>query len=333
MARIKVVTTDYIEGDLDWEREQYAALGVAFAAYQLKLGTREQLLAVAAEADVIIVNMARFSAPVIEGLQHTRLIIRHGIGYDNVDVAAATRCGIAVGNVPDYCVNEVAEQAVMLMLSCQRKLLLQNKLLSASAGAGAWDFQSINSVFSIHGKTVGIVGFGRIGSTVFRMLQGFAVRFLVCDPYLSPERQQQFGITAVPLAQVLGEADIITIHTPLTAETHHMFDEPQFRMMKRTAVLVNTARGGIINLPALDAALRAGLLAHAGIDVYEEREPPHPDDPLLNNPAAICTPHLAWLSEEANWSIRTKIVADVRRFMNGEGPRYQVNPEVRLFGA
>jgi D-3-phosphoglycerate dehydrogenase len=329
VAPYKIVVTDYIEPDLTWEAEQFGQLGVDFASHQLKFGSPAELVAAAAEADVVIVNMARCSADVIAGLRRCRLLIRHGIGYDNVDVAAASRRGIVVANIPDYCVNEVAEQAVMLMLACQRKLLHQGAILRASAAKGQWVFAAIAPIYRLQGKTVGIVGLGRIGGTVFQMLQGFGVRLAVCDPYLSAERRQRFGVTPIPLAELLPQADLVTIHTPLNAETHHLFDTQQFKQMKPTAVLINTARGAIVNLHALDLALRQGDLALAGIDVYEQ-EPPPPDFPLLHNERAICTAHLAWLSEESGWIIRQRIVADVQRFLRGEPPLSQVNPEVAL---
>jgi D-3-phosphoglycerate dehydrogenase len=327
---VRVVITDYIEPDLEWESEEFKRLGVDFNCAQLKFAAPEQLIGFAGEADIVIVNMAKFNAAVMDGLRRCKLIVRHGVGYDNVDIAAASARGIVVAYVPDYCMNEVAEQAVMLIMACQRKLLLQYHVLSTSAQKGEWDFAPVYPMYSLHDKTVGIVGIGRIGSTVYRMLQGFGVHFLVCDPYLSESRRRELGIELHPFELVLRKSDIITAHVPLNAETHHMFDEPQFRLMKRTAILVNTARGGVVNLRALDRALREGLIAHAGIDVWEEKEPPDPDFPLLCNDHAICTPHLSWLSEEAGWNIRKKIVEDVARFLQNKPPRYPVNGDVPI---
>ncbi|OGO39470.1 MAG: hypothetical protein A2Z03_07555 [Chloroflexi bacterium RBG_16_56_8] len=330
MSKLRAVVTDYIEPDLQWESEEFKRLGVDFDCAQLKFAASEQLAAFAAEADIVIVNMAKINAAVMDGLRRCKLIIRHGVGYDNVDIAAASERGIMVAYVPDYCMNEVAEQAVLLIMACQRKLLLQHRVLSASAQKGEWDFTPVYPMYSLHDKTVGIVGIGRIGGTVHRMLQGFGVRFLVCDPYLSEQRRQELGIELHAFEHVLRESDIITTHVPLNPETYHLFDERQFQMMKRTAVLVNTARGGLVNLRALDRALREGLIAHAGIDVWEEKEPPDPDFPLLRNDRAICTPHLSWLSEEAGWNIRKKIVEDVARFLRHEPPRYPVNADVPI---
>ena len=328
MEQLRVVVTDYIEPDLEWEAETLAQWGADFAYHQLKFAQREELLAAVRDADVIIVNMAPFDEALISGLDHCQLIIRHGIGYDNVDVEAATRKGIMVINIPDYCVREVAEQAVMLIMSCQRKMSAQLRSLDASTAAGRWIFDPVYPVYQLNGKTVGIVGLGRIGGTVYRMLSGFGVNLLVCDPYLSDARKNEYGIEPVSLEELLQKSDVVTIHCPLRWEdTYHMFDTPQFEMMKKTAVLVNTARGAIVNLETLDQALRAGEIAHAGIDVYEV-EPPPADMPLLHNEHATCTPHLSWLSEESGWSIRQKILAQVRLFLDGKPVQNVLNPSV-----
>jgi D-3-phosphoglycerate dehydrogenase / 2-oxoglutarate reductase len=328
MPNLKIVVTDYIETDLEWEAAECRQLGVDFAAYQLKPADPQQLLEVIADADVVIVNMAKINAEVLQGLKKCRLIIRHGIGYDNVDVEAASQCGIVVSYMPDYCVNEVAEQAMTLIMACQRKLTQQHVILDQSAARQQWNFAAINPIYRLHGKTVGIVGLGRIGGTVYNMLRGFEVDFRIVDPYLSEARRQKFGVSLCSFEQVLEESDVVTIHCPLRwEETYHMFSGPQFTRMKDTAILVNTARGGIVDLAALDQALNQGEIAMAGIDVYEVEPPPH-DLPLLSNPRAICTPHLSWLSEEAGLTIRQKIMADVRLFLQGELPANQINKGV-----
>jgi len=283
MAKIKVVVTDYIEPNLDWEAEQFAQMGVDFSTFQLKNAPTVELIRAIADADVVIVNMAPINEDVLKGLKRTRLIIRHGVGYDNIDVLAASRYNIVVSYMPDYCMHEVAEQAVMLIMACQRKLNQQIRLTEESRQYGKWIFKPIYPVFSLHEKTLGIIGCGRIGSLVHSMMQNFGLKCtLICDPYLAEERRRSLNSPLLSLNEVLRESDIITVHTPLGPETYHLLDEPQFNMMKPTSILINTARGGIVNLETLNDALISGRPGFAGIDVYEH-EPPTKDLAILDN--------------------------------------------------
>lgn len=325
---VKIVVTDYIEDNLDWEAAELAKEeGVIFEAYQLKFVPVEELLEKIRDADVILVNMVEMTAEVIQRLEKCKLIIRHGVGYNNINIGAATARGIRVGYVPDYCANEVAEQALALILACWRKVFVGRKLLEDCSVAGKWNFEPIYPIYSLKGKTVGIVGCGRIGSLVFQKLSGFDVKILVCDPYLSPDRWQQLGVTHTPLDTLLQEADVVTLHVPLNAETQRFIGEPQLRQMKPTAYLINTARAGVIDTEALCRALREKWIAGAGIDVYD-KEPPDPDLELFRLENATLSPHLGWYSEEAGWSIREKIMEDFRRFLAGQPPRFLINPEV-----
>ena len=328
MSKVKFVITDYIHSDLKWEEEQCKELGIEFAYYQMKEAAPKELIEVCADADVILINMANFNEEVINGLDNCKLLMRHGIGYDNIDVETCNKRGITVGYFPDYCVKEVAEQAVMLITACQRKLGQQSTVATTVTDGGYIGYLDVAPVYRLHGKIVGIVGFGRIGSTVYRMLQGFGVNFLIDDPYLPDEVKKEYGIETVSLEEVLKGSDIITLHVPMNwPETHHLIDEAQLDMMKETAILVNTARGPIVNVEALNKALDDGKLAHAGIDVYEV-EPPKPDLPLLHNKKAICTPHMGWMSVEAGWEIRQSYINDVKRYLNKQTPVHQVNPEI-----
>ena len=328
MEPIKIVVTDYIESDLDWEEEQLAKYdNVTFEHHQLKFKPREEVIETIRDADVVLVNMVPIDAEVIAGLDRCRLIVRHGAGYDNVDIAAATAKGIRVAYEPDYCTDEVAQHAVMLMLASWRKLFVGRKVLEQSSEAGKWDFAPVYPIYSLADKTVGIVGCGRIGSLVLKMLKGFDFHIRVCDPYLTDDRQKELGIRVEPLETVLGESDIVTIHAALTEETHHLIGEEQLRMMKPTAHLVNTARGGLVDTDALAKAIREKWIAGAGIDVYV-KEPPDPDFPLLDLEEVTLAPHLSWYSEEAGWSIREKIVEDFVRFIEGRPPRFQINKEL-----
>lgn len=327
MARTKVVVTDYIEPDLKWEAGEMEKRDVVFETYQLKFAQPSELISRIRDADVVVVNMAPMTEAVIGALEQCRLIIRHGIGYDNVDLKAATRRGIRVANIPDYCPDEVAEHAVALMLASWRKLFVSREVLEASSRKGQWDFQRCTPIFKLSGKTVGIVGCGRIGSRVLQRMRGFDVNLLVCDPYLSEERKREMGIEVVYLETLLQQSDIVTLHTSLTPETRGLIGERQLRVMKKTAHLINTSRGPVVDAQALTQALREGWIAGAAIDVYE-KEPPDADMELFRLDNATLAPHLGWYSEESGLDIRAKIVEDIDRFLKGHPPRFVVNKEV-----
>lgn len=329
MKQWKVVVTDYIENDLDWEVEQFAQMpNVTFEHYQLKQAPKDELIARIRDADIIVVNMAAFDAEVVGQLEKCRLLIRHGIGYDNVDVAACTANRIRFAYQPDYCATEVAETAVALIMACARKLFASRDVLRDASANQIWNFAPMGEVHRMFGQTLGIVGAGRIGGRVYRMMSSFGMRLMVCDPYLDERQKGALGIAETyDLETVLREADIITIHTPLNEETRYMFDEPQFRLMKPHAILVNTARGGVVNTEALAKALKEGWIGGAGIDVYE-KEPPPPDMPLFDCPNATLSAHIGWMSVEAGWHIRYKIMDDIRACMAGQPPANTVNKEI-----
>ncbi|NIA20836.1 MAG: C-terminal binding protein [Anaerolineaceae bacterium] len=325
----RIVVTDYLEPDFQWETEQLRSRGFDFQwdQQQLKFAEQAELIEAISEAEIVVVNMARLTAEVISRLDNCKLIIRHGIGYDNVDLAAATAKGIRLANVPDYCVQEVAEQSVMLIVAAARHLCEQQNSLARSVRKGQWDFSVVRSVFQMKGKTLGIIGCGRIGSTVLQMVSGFGMNLLVCDPYLTAERKAELGLQTHSFEKVIKESDIITIHTPLNDQTRGAFNAETLAMMKPTAVLVNTARGPLVVDQDLARALHKGTIMGAAIDVYD-LEPPGRDNPLLGAPNCLLTPHLSWYSEESGWSIREKILEDIIRYFEGRPPRFTVNTEV-----
>lgn len=323
---MKVVVTDYIEPDLDWEAREMARRGVEFAAYQLKFTSAERVVEATRDADVVIVNMVPVTEPIVAGWERCRLVIRHGVGYDNVDLAALERAGIPCCYIPDYCIDEVAEHAIMLLLASARRLPASRRVLEESSARGQWDFAGVIPIYRITGRTVGILGCGRIGSRVYRKLQAFGVDFRIADPYLSEERKRELGIEVVDQETMFRESDFVTVHTPLTRETRHIVNAETLAMMKPTAYLINTSRGPMVDAVALAEALRKGVIAGAAVDVFD-REPPPPDHPLFGAPNIILTPHLAWYSEDAAWRIRELIVQEIDRFLAGQPPRYVAKAE------
>jgi len=326
--RLKVVVTDYIEPDMNWEAEQLAARGVDFVVHQLKFRPEDEVIAAVHDADIVVVNMVRMTPRVINSLEHCRRIIRHGAGYDNVDQAACTARGIPLAYCPDYCMDEVAEQAIGLIFACARQIPQSRKILDQAVASRQWDFTPLARCYRMAGKTLGIVGCGRIGSKVLQKMRHFGFgEILVCDPYLTPSRRAELGISVVPLARVFREADYVTIHTPLTEETRHLANRDTLAMMKPTAYLVNTSRGPMVDHVALAEALANKTIAGAAIDVYNN-EPPENTYPLLQMENVILTPHLSWYSEDAAWDIRRKLLEDVCLALDGKPPRFCVNKEV-----
>ncbi len=319
--------TDYIERDLEWEDEECRKLGLRFEHFQLKEAAAAEIVRHVGDADIVLVNMARFTREVIAGLARAKVIIRHGIGYDNVDVPAATEHGIILANESTASSEDVAEHAVLLMLSAYKKKNIQDRILRDWIETGVWSSKRIFPLYRLHGKTVGVVGCGNIGSRVIKKLKGFDVEILACDPYLSARRWADLGLPHTPLEELLGKSDIVTIHVPVNDETRGMFNLEKFGLMKKSAVVVNTARGPIIKTGDLVEALQRGLIAGAGIDVFE-KEPPPADFELLGMDNAVVSPHIAWYSEEGGQDIRVMIMEDVKAILQGQPPRHVVNKEV-----
>ena len=319
--------TDYIERDLAWEEEECRRLGVAFAAYQLKSAAPAKIVDAVKDADIVLVNMAAFPAAVVSRLKRVKLILRHGIGYDNVDVAACTRNGIVFANEATASSEDVAEHALMLILEAAKKKRVQDEMLKDWIRTGRWSSAKIHPLYRLTGKTLGIVGCGNIGSRVLRKVQGWGMRVLVCDPYLTPVRWAELGASHTPLDDLLRESDAVTVHVPVTRETRGLFNAAKFALMKPSAVIVNTARGPVIRTADLVRALEEHRIAGAALDVFEE-EPPKPKLALFKMRNVILSPHIAWYSEEGGQDIRRMILDDVRAFLEGRLPRFVVNPDV-----
>ncbi len=324
MVPIRVVVTDYIEADLEWERARLTEAGIELAIHQLKSASLKECATATSQADVIIVNLLPITAELVACWQRCRLVLRHGVGYDNVDVAALTARGIRFANVPDYCIDVMAEQTMALLLAAARRLPFSRKMLERSVRLGAWDLSDRAPMFQLRDKTLGVVGCGRIGSCVVSRLASFGMNILVCDPFPSGRPNSCLGYEPVPLEALLRQSDYVTLHAALNEQTRGMINAAALAMMKPTAWLINTARAGLIDQPALVAALEAGVIGGAALDVFDP-EPPPPGHPLLELDNVILTPHLGWYSIESEWDIRRKLIDQVLRFAAGEEPLNWVN--------
>ena len=301
------------------EETVFAENGMNFR--MLRCVTEADLIVQCKGANIVLNQYAPFTPKVFAALKpDLRQVVRYGVGVNNIDLDAASASGVQVCNVPDYGVHEVSNHALALILAHERKIVLMN----AQTKAGTWDYSSAVPIRRMSELTAGIVGFGRIGSALARKLQPLGCRVIGFDPAYRPGSPEMQGAQWVPFDQVVSESDFISIHCPLTAETRNMFDAVVLGRMKRTAIIVNTARGGIINELALADALRRGALAGAALDVLE-REPLTTDSPLHSLDNCLLTPHMAWYSEEAGLELKRKVAEEAVRFARGELLHYPIN--------
>ena len=318
MANLLVAVTDHVFPNLEPTKQVLAELHA-----DLKLAdatTPEAILNVAREADGVIVCYAKMPASVIEQLYKCKILARTGIGYDNVDIDAATRAGIVVTNVPEYCEDEVSDHAMALLLTLIRKIPFANK----RAHAGRWETAAVNPIHRVRGRVLGLVGFGKIPKLVAAKAQAFGLQVQTYDPFIPAEATAKFGVKHVGLPELLRTSDYVSIHAPLTPETKNMFNADAFRQMKRGALLINTARGPLVDVEALVDALDAGQLSGAALDVLPQ-EPPAPGLRLLGRDDVILTPHTGFYSEESMVDLQTKAAQQIVLVLSGKEPRYPVN--------
>lgn len=287
-----------------------------------RAASQDERAAILKDAQCVLVGGAPIDRALLERLPALELIIRYGVGLDTLDIPAATEHGVLVAHYPDFCQPEVANHALMLLLAVARKLVPHDR----SIRAGAYRGVPLPVSAPLTGETLGLVSFGNIGRQMAKRVQALDMRVLAYDPYLDDAVFAQHGVDRAPsLEALLDEADHVSIHAPLTPETHHMFSREQFAQMKPTAILVNTARGPIVDEAALVEALRAGQIAGAGLDVFE-REPLTPDSPLLEFENVALTPHSAFYSEQSNHHIKERIGQTIVEYMNGRWPSMATLP-------
>ena len=329
----KVVVTFYAPGIVPTYDELLTKLGAEVE--KTFCATEEELISACSEADAVIALGIRitpgyiFSPKVIENLNKCRLIALTGIGYDNVDIASATEQGICVANVPYYCLEEVSDHAMALILACARKFYQ----LLPDIKSGKWSTQTdylsaLKPLHRLSGQTLGLIGFGNIARNLVPKAKAFGFRIIAYAPHVPSILFETFKVESVKLDQLLEESDFVTMHTALTSETKHMMGLPQFKKMKPTAYFINTARGELVDEKALYTALSEGLIAGAGLDVLEV-EPPSRDNPLLKLNNVLITGHFAYYSEESREELFRWPWEEVARVLQGEWPQGLVNPQVK----
>jgi D-3-phosphoglycerate dehydrogenase len=317
----RVLISDYAWKDLEIERAILSRVDANLLVAES--GAEDELTALATEADGILTCWKPVTARVIQAARVCAAIGRYGIGLDNIDVAAATRHGIVVTNVPSYCVDEVSDHALALLLSLARGITFYDRAIKS----GVYDLQAGTPLFRVRGRILGIVGFGKIGRALYHKTRGLGLKVLVFDPYAHRTSLSGFEVEVVDFHGLLERSDFISLHVPLTPETRELFNLAALRRMKPSAFLINTSRGQLIDAEALREALDKGIIAGAGLDVLPV-EPPAPGDPLVGHPRTIITPHAAFNSEESLIELRETAAKQMAAVLCGTRPENIVNPEV-----
>ena len=317
----KVLITDYAWSSLKPERKVLADAGSEIIVAET--AEESELLTHAPMVDGILTCWKPVREPVILAAKKCQIIARYGIGLDNIDVDVATENGIIVTNVPKYCVDEVSDHAMALILTCARNITRYNKAVKS----GIWDQNIGQKMYRLRGKTLGIVGIGNIAKSLIPKAKAFGLIVNVYSPRTDFDAIKSLGANKVTFDELLKTSDYISIHAPLTSTTQHMFSVEEFRAMKPTAYLINTARGGIVDTDALFAALQHNEIAGAGLDVLET-EPPQQNEELLDLENVIITPHAAFISEESILELQVTAATCVAKVLSGNLPETVVNPSV-----
>jgi D-3-phosphoglycerate dehydrogenase len=319
MSRPRVIITDTVFGSTEPEQEVLGDL----ADLELSPAADEQtLLNAAADADALLNCYAKLTPDLLRSLKRCRIIARYGIGVDTVPLNVASDAGIMVTNVPDYCIDEVSDHALALLLNLARGI----GRATLATRSGDWDIGVVQPLYRLRGRTLAILGFGRIGRALAEKARPLGVRIVAFDQYVPHDAIRASGVEPLGLQEALEQADLVSIHVPLTDETRHLISSEALGWMKPGAYIVNTSRGPVIDTSALVAALEAGRLAGAGLDVVEP-EPLPSDHRLRHMPNVLLTPHTAFYSEESQRELQRRAAEEVARVLRGERPRSLVNPE------
>ena len=318
-----IVMADFDFGDCDFERKMVEAAGIQFKSFDdARTRTPAEIIEHLRGADGAITSYGRFTAEVFQALPQLKVVSKTGTGVDNIDVTAATADGCAVCNVPAYGTEVVSDHAIALALACLRRI----NEIDADMRAGIWDFHRRRPLGQAHGRTFGVVGYGNIGRAVARKARGLGFNVVVWDHKGTPGRLTPEDFPYVTLEDLLKTADVVSFHTALVPATHHLLNADNLKLMKDDAIVVNTSRGAVIDNDAVAAALCAGKLWGAGIDVFEH-EPVSPDAPIMHAPHTVLTSHAAYWSEESAVELRQRCTQNAIDVVLGRAPEACENPE------
>jgi D-3-phosphoglycerate dehydrogenase / 2-oxoglutarate reductase len=318
MPRTIIAVTDSPFPSLDPAKKALVRLSPEYR--MAKSPSAEDILAVARDADAILVTYAKLPGELLQQLTRCKAIGRFGLGVDNIDLPAAKALGIAVNYVPDYCLREVSDHAMALLLALARKITFANKLVQC----GRWEVPPIVPLHRLEGQVLGLIGFGNIPRALAPKARSFGLKVLAHDPYMAKETLSGAGVEGVSFDDLLARSDFISVHAPLLPATRGLMNATAFGKMKKGAFLINTARGPLVDEAALVNALDSGHLGGAALDVVTS-EPLPKDSPLLGRDNVILTPHTAFYSVEALEELQTKCASDVARVLSGEKAIYPIS--------
>ncbi len=318
MPHIAIAITDIPFPSLDPAKKALARLDPEYR--MANSPSAEDILAVARDADAILVTYAKLSGDLLRQLTKCKAIGRFGLGVDNIDLPAAKACGIAVNYVPDYCLREVSDHAMALLLALARKVTLADKLVQS----GRWEVPPLVPLRRLEGQVLGLIGFGNIPRALAPKAKAFGLKVLAHDPYVTKDVLDAAGVAGVSFDELLARSDFVSVHAPLLPATRGLMNAAAFAKMKNGAYLINTARGPLVDEPALIAALNSGRLGGAALDVVTT-EPLAKDSPLVGRDNVILTPHIAFYSVEALEELQTKCAGDVARVLSGEKAVYPIS--------
>lgn len=322
MPKFRVVMIDYDYETIEPIGKPIVEAGGEFEGRKCK--SLDEALEFAKDADGIIIQYLGPAADrMFTELPNLKVVARMGIGLDPIDKDSATRHGVAVVNVPTYCEDEVSDQAMALLLACARKIVFFNNQVQS----GGWDFNEARPIHRLRGQTMGLLGLGKIPRALAPKAQAFGFKVIAHDPYVKPEDAEAIGVKLVDFDTLLGESDFLSIHCPLLDSTRGMMNAEAFAKMKPSAVVINTARGPIIDEAALAAAIKSRKLGGAGLDVLTD-EPPKPNNPLLHLSEVLIAPHVGFFSEESLDELLTKAGLYTAEVLLGKRPEGLANPEV-----
>lgn len=302
--------------------EQAILQAVPAELIDVRQAADEEILAACAQADAVLTDYFVFDRQTLARMPRCRVICQYGIGVDGIDQVAATELGILVGCTPGYCVDEVADHALSLLLALARRVVL----LDRAVREGHWDYNLAGPVRRLRGQVLGLIGLGSIARNLATKSQALGLEVIAYDPYVAPRLATELQVALCPLDELLERSDFISMHVPATAETRHLIDARALARMKPSAMLINTRRGALIDQPALLESLRAGRLAGAALDVLE-REPPASDDPVLEAARLVLTPHAAFYSQESIAEVQRRAAQLVADVLRGKQPADLANPE------